>query len=480
MGDRLAAMSVVASRFDLPSPSVLAAAAVAVVLATIMTVVVGPLAIALLVGGAAALYATVRMPGVIYAAYLLLAFYKGGVQPYSPIDVTVILAALNIVQVVPLLRDRERGAVSRTGLAAFGLFSLLVLAGILWAPDQSLAVDRTIRWWTLVFPPILIGGIRTGSHERYLRQFLWTFFIVASFVAVLGMTQLSNVDRLVVLNANTIQVARAALLVPLLGVAYVLTSRIGLAKASLVVLVPAGLIVAVASGSRGPLLFFVVVTVIGLAALIPKVRRVPPQRSLTIAALCLASVVGLATVASQLPSTALDRFTLLGDFIQNGLSGELTTTVGDTSAGNRVALFEVAATMFAEHPVLGVGTSGFEALSPRLLSPDEVEAWPHNSVLQVAAEFGVVGLTLFLIMIGLALFRTLPYGNAGTALRLTFVFFLFNTLVSGDIMSDRETWGLMMLLLFLARPMTEAAVERGVRSTTAMIGRPATVPLAGR
>ena len=122
-----------------------------------------------------------------------------------------------------------------------------------------------------------------------------------------------------------------------------------------------------------------------------------------------------------------------------------------------------------EHPVLGVGTSGFEALSPRLLSPDEVEAWPHNSVLQVAAEFGVVGLTLFGLMIGLALFRTLPYGNAGTALRLTFVFFLFNTLVSGDIMSDRETWGLMMLLLFLARPVTEAAAASAAISAG---GRP--------
>jgi O-antigen ligase len=472
-------MTAAASRTDLPPRPVIAAIVVGVVLAAVVTVVAGPIVVALGVLGVATIYAVVRMPGVIYAAYLLLAFYKGGVQPYSPVDITIILAGLNIVQVVPLLRDRRRGAVSTIGTMAFVLLSLLVLAGILWAPDQNLALDRAIRWWTLVFLPILVGGLRTGSHERFLRQFLWTFFIVASLVAVLGMTQLSNVDRLVVLNANTIQVARAALLVPLLGVAYVLTSRIGIAKAALIVLVPVALIVAVASGSRGPLLFFVVVAVVGLAALIPKIRTVPPQRTITIAALCLASVVGLVTVASQLPSTALDRFTLLGEFIQNGLSGELTTTVGDTSAGNRVLLYEAAATMFAEHPVLGVGTSGFEALTPRLLSPDEVEAWPHNSLLQVAAEFGLVGLTLFGSLIVLALFRPIPYGTAGAALRLTFVFFLLNTFVSGDIMSDRETWGLMMLLVFLAKPLASEVVAPVVRSSARLAGsRP--IPVAGR
>jgi O-antigen ligase len=272
------------------------------------------------------------------------------------------------------------------------------------------------------------------------------------------------VDRLVVLNTNTIQVARAALVVPILGVAFVMSSRIGIAKASLLVLVPTALIVAIASGSRGPLLFFAILAIIGMFALAPRLRHVPPWRFLPIAALGLASVIGIATVAAELPGAALDRFTLLGDFIQNGLSGDLTTTVGDTSAGNRVELFQVAAEMFAEQPVLGAGTSSFEALSPRSLSPDEVEAWPHNSVLQVAAEFGVVGLALFLSMIFLALTRRLPYGAAGTALRFLFVFLLLNSMVSGDIFSDRETWGLMVLLLVLGPAETVAA------ATSAKVG----------
>ena len=80
-----------------------------------------------------------------------------------------------------------------------------------------------------------------------------------------------------------------------------------------------------------------------------------PRRPEIGVALCTLSAVtlGIAAVATQLPETALDRFTLLGEFIQNGLSGEINPAVGDTSAGNRVVLFELAATMFADHPLIG-------------------------------------------------------------------------------------------------------------------------------
>lgn len=456
-------------RTAIPPRLLVPAAVVLVGLVAVAVAIGGPLAGLAVIGGVAALWGVAYLPGVVFAAYLLLSFYKGAIQPALPVDATVVLAVLCVLQGIPLLVDRGRRPISGLGLVLFVAMSLLVLAGVLWAPDAGLAVDRAVRWWTLVFLPITIAALRVGSDERYVRQFLWTFFAMGSFVAVIGVSQLSSVDRVTVLDANTIQVARAALLVPLLGVTFVLSSKVGIAKAALIGLVPAAMIVAVGSGSRGPLLFFGLLVIFGLVARAGRLRTVTAGRWLPITAIGLASLIGIGLVAAQLPSTALNRFTLLGEFIQSGLSGELNTSVGDTSAGNRVVLYELATELFAEHPLLGVGTSGFEALSERNLAPAEVEAWPHNSILQVAAEFGIVGLGIFLTLVILALVRPLPYGAAGTALRVVFLFFLLNGMVSGDIMSDRETWGILMLLLCLG-PVADPAsrtTERAPATTVA-------------
>jgi O-antigen ligase len=393
-----------------------------------------------------------RFPGVLFAAYLLLAFYKGGVQPYSPVDVTIILAALNVLQFVPLARGERIHSVSLSGVILWILMSILILAGVLYAPDQDLALDRMVRWWSLVLIPILAGALRVGTDPKYLRQFLWTFFLMGAVGVVLGLTQLSSVERLTVLNTNTIQVARAVLLVPLLGIAYVFREPYRLPRVLLVVAIPAAIIVALASGSRGPLLFLGILGFVGFVRYISRPRDFHWRRAALVTGLAVASIGVVSLVAVDLPSVALDRFVLLGDFAQSAVSGELTTSVGDTSAGSRIVLFEAAADMFETRPVLGVGTSGFEALAPRYLSPDELEAWPHNAFLQTAAEFGLIGLGILIALVFLGLTRRLPPGHAGSALRILSVFFFLNAMVSGDIFSDRETWGLLMLVLLIQAP----------------------------
>jgi len=323
---------------------------------------------------------------------------------------------------------------------------------VLYAPDQDLALDRAIRWWTLVMVPILVGGYRAGSETRFLRQFVWSFYAMGVLTVVLGLTQLSGSERLTVFQANTIQVARAALLVPLLGATFVLQGPYRVARLSTLIIVPAALVVALASGSRGPLLVLALMAVVGLIRLAWRVRAVNWRLVGGIGLLAVVTFTSVSIVAQDLPGVALERFGLLADFVTSGLSGEGSTSTGDISAGTRVTLFRLAWSMFEERPVLGFGTSGFEAVAPDHLSPAETEAWPHNALLQAGAEFGIVGVGLMLALVFLALTRELPRGPAGPAIRLLFVFFFLNAMVSGDIFSDRETWGLLMLLLLIHAP----------------------------
>jgi hypothetical protein len=165
----------------------------------------------------------------------------------------------------------------------------------------------------------------------------------------------------------------------------------------------------------------------------------------------LASGVALVAVVlltlQDLPGQSTQRFSLFADFVGNSLSGDLNTAVGDTSSGTRVQLFGLAVTLFEDRPILGVGPAGFEALSPRYLSTIEAESYPHNAFLQFAAEYGLVGLTVFVVMLCLVVARSLPRGPAITTARILFAFWFGSGLVSGDVFGDRTFWGSLVLLL---------------------------------
>jgi O-antigen ligase len=418
-------------------------------------VVMAPIAALVIVACTVALVGAVVTPGLLFAAYLLVSFYKASVQPFSPVDITVLLALLNALQIVPVVLDRRQRSISTRGLTLFVALAALVLAGALYAPDQNLALNHVATYWALVFLPIVPAAMRVGSNPRYLREFLWAFFGMGIVTVTLGLTQLSSDQRLVVLGQNTIQTARAALLAPLIGVTFVLQERGLIGRAIAVVLIPPAVVIALASGSRGPLLALVVLALFTAARRLSRPRTVNWRVAGIGLAVTLASIVVVSSAASSLPSEATRRFGSLADFVQSMVSEDPTvatggSVAGETSAGARVAFFGVAISLFEERPLLGMGTAGFGASSRRFLGYTEL--YPHNAVLQFAAEYGLVGLAIFAGLTYLAVTRRLGSEKSHGAARVLFLFFFLNAMVSGDIFSDRETWGLLMLLLLIDLP----------------------------
>jgi hypothetical protein len=166
-----------------------------------------------------------------------------------------------------------------------------------------------------------------------------------------------------------------------------------------------------------------------------------------VASVAAVSIIVLSLAAAFVPAQSLQRFVRFGDFVQGALSGNTTASSGDTSAQARLTLFGLAVTMFEERPILGSGTASYEALSPRFLGAGAADQYPHNAILQLAAEFGLLGVALFAGLTMLALFRRLPLGSEWGAVRATFLFFLLNAMVTGDVFEDRLLWGLLMLVL---------------------------------
>jgi O-antigen ligase len=444
--------------------------------ATALIALAGPQVVLLLAGGLIVVVAAIFAPGVVLAMLLLVPFYKGAAQPYIPVDITVLLAALNVAQVIPVLRNRRRANRSVIGLALWGTLALLVIAGIIYAPDQQLAMSRATTFLAVLFLPILPAALRVSSERLYLRQFLNTILGLGVLTVVLGLLALSSTERLSVLGADTISVSRAALLVPILGLSLVARGTNRGIQFLMAVLIPMAIIVALASGSRGPLIVAFLIAAAGAAIRVARVRHIDWRLIGTIAALAVACGVVVVVAAPALPTSSLERFTLLWDFVQGGISRE-GTLASDASTGARLDLFGAALTMFADRPVTGYGMGGFEVISPRILGPAEPNTYPHNAILQLAAEFGLVGLALFVALILIALARPLPQRATSSALRVLFVFFLLNAMVSGDIFDDRMMWGLLVLIFSLEAGRQITAVEPASRDPR--VGTLAARPIQG-
>jgi O-antigen ligase len=429
----------------------------------------GPSWILLPILGVLGTVVAVLAPGVFFAAYLLLVFYKAAVQTYSPLDVTVLLAVLTTLQIVPVLMGRLP-RVSRAGIVLWLTMTSLILAGVLYAVDQDLALGSAANWCALVFAPLLAGALRVGSDPRFIRQFLWSLMAFGVLTTILGLTLLSSTERLAFLGSNTIQAGRAVLLLPLIGVTFVLHQRGLVGRAITIALIPAALVVAFATGSRGPLLALVIVGLLALIRYLSRPHSLDRRLVGVAASLAVASVVVASFVAPALPGDSTRRFAVFGDLVQSALFGDFGTSTADGSAGARVTLFRAALSMFGERPILGYGTAGFRASSHRFLSPSELEAWPHNAVLQFAAEYGLVGVALFVGLVALALTRRLPRDTSGGPVRVVLVFFLLNAMVSGDILTDRLTWGLLLLILLIDVPVARPHVVPSAPPLPARLG----------
>jgi O-antigen ligase len=117
----------------------------------------------------------------------------------------------------------------------------------------------------------------------------------------------------------------------------------------------------------------------------------------------------------------------------------------ETSPGDRDLLLKHGVQMFLHQPVLGAGVGAFAGSVPDSLHPDQFYQYPHNVLVELAAETGVIGLLLVFapLVAGWAIlfWRGVHEGSPQIAviLLITAVFFTVAS-VSGDIPSDRGLW----------------------------------------
>lgn len=74
-----------------------------------------------------------------------------------------------------------------------------------------------------------------------------------------------------------------------------------------------------------------------------------------------------------------------------------------TRSAGRIELWQYAIDLIVQHPLFGVGPQGFANLG------GPIAAHPHNSLLQIASEWGIPGAALLLFLIGVPFIKSVTY-----------------------------------------------------------------------
>jgi hypothetical protein len=118
-----------------------------------------------------------------------------------------------------------------------------------------------------------------------------------------------------------------------------------------------------------------------------------------IAAFALTFVILLSSI-NVIPPAIAERFSGIADYF--GVFDVRGVKVDDANYAivERMAHWQAAAAMFAEHPLLGVGFGNYAAAYPAYALPrwSDPLGHAHNYYLNVAAETGLVGLTAYVLL----------------------------------------------------------------------------------
>lgn len=361
-------------------------------------------------------------------------------------------------------RDDEGGLLAQRPAvaAALMLFLTWTVFSMLWAERSSSAADSLVRFaLNFALFPIVFTTLRTRRQiEAVFGSFVLGALIAAGWGVATGTAAAGRLGG-AGLNPNQLGVPLAA------GIVLAAALSANRASHALVRLAALGAAVGCMAGMFSTVSRQAVVG-LGVALLVTPFVAGRGRRLVAVGLVALAFGGGVVWLGLIAPSSSVQRI-----------------THGDKYGGNgRQDLWRVGWRMVRAHPVQGVGAGNFPVSSVHyLLQPgrttedslivDQPKV-PHNIYLNVVAELGLVGLTLFSVILAsclwsaLAAARTFARSGDATAeilargLFLALVCYLVADFFSSQLFS-KQLWLLLAVGLALRRV--------AVRSTAPPMGK---------
>jgi len=313
-------------------------------------------------------------------------------------------------------------------------FGALLWLGLIYTPSPLYGYNKALFYLLRNVIPFI--GFLIISHDTVkLKRLLGIFAIIGIVFLIASAPSIARGDylsasRFSVLNRNPIWYAR------ILGVSIV--SLLFFYKGSSTIILKPFILVTmmllivpmVFSGSRGPI-FSLILAIFTFAVLSSKKVRL--TKNVIQWALIVGGVYLVYHLVSYLAGAYWTRFTDIEKI--NSFVFEQV----------RLKWWAISLQGFIDSPLLGWGTGGYT----RLLGVGDIPAYPHNVLLEVACESGIVGLVLFssfliLTIKNIVILRkeegSSPVYRLAVPFASLFIFAISNAMFSGDLYSNEMIW----------------------------------------
>lgn len=296
----------------------------------------------------------------------------------------LMIVVLTTVLAVHVVRTRELRLphASVAAVSLYVLFLCYAAVSMLWSPSSEYATFKLLRLASVGLLLVVAPAILFGSRDRFHRLFGFSVY-ASSFVAILLIAgyllpQYPRAFQLIGAKSH-LAPGRNIGFGALVATFYLLSSGRDPRRYTYAFLVGVMVVGLTVSESRGPL----IAAMLTMGVLVVLTLYVERGEKLRAFAFVLASGLGLAflvvlhSVGVSIPT--FDRIIPL-------LQGEV-----DTSNANRLEFLYNGYLLWLQSPVFG---NGFGSYGVWFFGVD-VRGFPHNIVLEILAELGVVGLAIF-------------------------------------------------------------------------------------
>lgn len=333
---------------------------------------------------------------VLLVVAILIRWAVANDRPRGLLWPTVMVFAYGVIGFTSLYYAPNKEAVlySLSNYVKDALIALVIVA-LLKKPQQ-------FRWviYTLLFTGIFISSF--SIHQYLTRNFFSEYggFAQAEFMQIVGETDDYRLSGPV---GDPNFFAQVMVVLVLIGLERFMHDKNLLAKILAAACAIMSALTIVYTFSRGASLALALSLILYFV-----IYRLKPVQLIVIIALGVA-------VLLFAPTTFVDRLFSIRDVLP-GANGQIDLSA-DRAIQGRASESLTAWNMLMDHPFTGIGLNNFTTLYQEYakslgLAPSAQARAPHNLYLEVAAETGVFGLAVFLVMVGLA-FRGILYARKG-------------------------------------------------------------------
>jgi O-antigen ligase len=391
---------------------------------------------------------------LLFVLFLFAGLYKADPRlEWVPVDLTALFFVLSIISGLVIVA-RKGLVFNRKAfilLLLYIAFAGFVLLSYLWTPGKIYSTQKMLYIWTLVLWSLTAPALIISVDPARFKRLGIIYLILSIIVLIEAITQylVAGGGFIRVFGSNYLAMGRVIGLAFLVVVAYfIFWTQSKSEKFFALAIAGLYLWLMLIGGGRGPFLAAI------LSALIPFAFALHVSLG--------RQTIKLRRYAVPMLIIVIVAILLFSYFVNTGQMTQtysrllvLTQTGMGDSAGARLQHYGNAIEYWKHAPVLGYGIGSWPVINGGV----DMRGYPHNIILEILVELGILGVFIFMLFIFYAFSMLAPLKSVGDhpiriLLIMLTVYMLFNSMVSGDI-SDNRLLFVCIGLMPVARSLGE-------------------------